>query len=406
MSQLFRYTARDAGGHVIYGSVAAISRGEALDALSIRSITVTAIAVSRSLKGAAIGVMLWRPSTVEQQLVFFRCAAALLGAGISLMDALAVASAECGRGPFREALEGVAAELENGSTLHEAMSRRPREFGTTTCALVRAGESTGSLDGAFERAAFLLEKSRALRRRVVAAVSYPLIVSAIAVGLSVVLIVAVMPTVTSMYAQSGSTLPAATRILLALSGWAVVPWHWPALVLCSLGLGAIARRSVRIRSVRILAERVVFGVPVLGALLKKAEVAGCARILSVLIAGGIPIERVMEIAATAARSLAQREALACVTRTVSLGQSLADAFGAAEWYPATFIALLRAGERSGTVDTMLARVAEYGEAEVDVSVAVLGNAVEPVLILVLGVVVATIVAAIVMPLYSIIGNIR
>jgi len=115
---------------------------------------------------------------------------------------------------------------------------------------------------------------------------------------------------------------------------------------------------------------------------------------------------VMEIAVTATRTLAQREALACVTRTVTLGQSLADGFTAAGWYPATFIALLRAGERSGTVDAMLARVAEYGEAEVDVSVAVLGSAVEPALILVLGAVVATIVAAIVMPLYSIIGNIR
>jgi type IV pilus assembly protein PilC len=364
------------------------------------------MAASRSLRGVAIGAMIWRPSMVDQQLVFFRCAAALLAAGISLMDALTVASEECGRGPFHEALEGIAAELENGSTLHEAMSRRPREFGATTCALVRAGESTGSLDGAFERAAFLLEKSRALRRRVTAAVSYPLIVSVIAAGLSVVLVVAVMPTVTSMYAQSGTALPTATRLLLAISAWCALPWHWLVLMLSALGLGAIGHHAVRIRGVRSRLERVVFGVPFLGALFKKAEVAGCARVLSVLIEGGIPIERVMDIAMAAARTLTQREALASVTQTVSLGQSLADAFSAAGWYPATFIALLRAGERSGTVDTMLARVAEYGEAEVDLGVAVLGNAVEPVLILVLGAVVATIVAAIVMPLYSLIGNIR
>lgn len=406
MSPAFAYCARDVNGSLVRGILEASGRSAALDALRTRALTVTALNPERSLRGAASVATLGLFSCANERIVFFRTTAALVAAGVPLLRSLEASRAECAHAGFREALATILGDVECGSPFHEALGRRPREFDAATCALARAGEASGTLDAALSRIAALLERRRALRKRVGGALAYPAVVSVVAIALVGFLTASVVPAIAGLLRSSGAALPWFTQLLLATGACIVNPWAW---VACAL-VGSLAAAScvvaVRAERVRLGVERGLFLLPIVGPALKKADSASCARTLAALLRTGVGLAYGLALSRDVAQSVLHRRALEGVASCVTSGRPLSRGFAEQPWYSPTFVALARAGEDAGVLDDMLERAAEYQEAEVDAAVGALTAIVEPALVVVLGTVVGGIVAAILIPLYSAIGRIQ
>lgn len=406
MSPAFAYSARDVDGGAVRGVLDAPGRDAALDALRVRALTVTGIHPQKSFRGLATFVSLGLSSCASERIVFFRTTAVLTAAGVPLLRSLEASRRECAHAGFREALGSVLGDIECGSSLHAAMERRPREFDAASCALARAGEASGTLDLALGRIAALLERRRALRKRIGAGLAYPAVVSVVAIALVGFLTASVVPTIAELLRSSGASLPWFTSVLLLVGAGIVNPLAWTAGVLAATAVVVGAAAALRVEHVRAAWERALLRVPVVGAALKKADTASCARTLSALLRTGVGIAPALALVREVSQSALHRRALESVSLCVSSGRSLSVGFAQEAWYPPTFVALARAGEEAGALDDLLARAAEYQEADVDVAVTALSAIIEPVLVVVLGTVVGAIVAAILIPLYSAIGRIQ
>jgi type IV pilus assembly protein PilC len=286
------------------------------------------------------------------------------------------------------------------------MERRPREFDAASCALARAGEASGALDLALGRIAALLERRRALHKRIAAGLAYPSVVSVVAIALVGFLTASVVPTISGLLRSSGAPLPWFTKVLLLVGGCIVNPVAWVAAFFVGGLLAAGIAIALRVERVRAEWERALLRVPVIGAALKKADTASCARTLSALLRTGVGIVPALALVCKVSQSALHRRALEGVAQCVASGRPVSVGFAQEAWYQPTFVALARAGEEAGALDDLLARAAEYQEAEVDAAVTALSAVIEPVLVVVLGAVVGAIVAAILIPLYSAIGRIQ
>ena len=402
----FHYTGRDESGRFVNGTVVAPSRLDAMALLRVAATTPTSVQPAHSIVGH-LGAMLGRFSPGDgARLVIFRSLAALVGAGVPLRRSLEIVTRECSNGRLRHALAGVAAEIEQGSTLETAFARRPGEFPAGICAMVRSGEIGGTLDEALRRIATYLERSHALRKKMSGALIYPVVVTGMAMGLVAFLLGAVVPSFSTMFAGMDVQLPPITRFVLAIGNAIDNPWADVAVLLGSAAVAVVARGVARAERFALIWDRVRLRVPVLGSLARRAEVAACARTLGSLANAGVPIETALRAAQTGSTSPTMRGSLGKAIETVRLGESLAGAFAQSDIFGSMFVALARAGEESGTLGDMLVRVADYEELEAEAAVNALGSALEPLLISLVGGMVGTIVAAVLIPLYSMIGNIK
>jgi len=399
---LFRYTARTATGELVRGTLEAPSADAVLASLRTRALFVTAIDREGRVR-AAIGrrLGLGVPSR-RARLAFFRALATLVRAGVSLRRALDVTIDRCGDAALREALRAVRADVEHGSALSEAFARRPRAFSPLDVAMVRAGEAGGILDDVLERLAAFLERDGELRKRLSAALAYPLVVVTASAGLVLFLLIRIVPMFEQMFASFHVELPLATRLLLSVAAAArgPLPWACAAVVaLAALALGAAAR----IPAGALALDRCRLALPIVGPLLKKTITARLARTLATLLRAGVELVAAIEILRPVASSASFSGALARVDVALRHGDALATPLAASRLFDPLAVALVRVGEETGLVDEMLLNVAAYFESDVEAAIATLGAVLEPALIGVLGAVVGFIVFSVFLPLYSLIG---
>ncbi|HUN28746.1 MAG TPA: type II secretion system F family protein [Alphaproteobacteria bacterium] len=406
MTSIYSYTARNGDGAFVAGSLQAESREHALAHLRVRTLYVTSIAPADSASGMIGSLVTGWPISSAARTTFFRSFATLIRSGVPIQRALDVVVESCRDARLREALRSVSSDIESGSGLSTAMSRRPREFPMLYVAMVRAGELGGALDVILERLATLLERHLALRKKIQAALAYPLIVALAAAGLVLFLVGSTVPAFASMFAEMRVTLPWSTRMLIALGNALKNPLLWlviaaiPPLVAASIGVG---RRSERIAT-RI--DQLALGAPVFGAILHKAVVARFSRTLGTLLRSGVPLLDALD----AANGVVENAVYSRLTRDLAgalrEGSSIAPFLEQSALFDALFLQLVRVGEETGTLDAMLLRIAEYYELDVETAVATLGSVVEPILIIALGGLVGLIVGSILIPLYSMIGSIK
>jgi len=405
MIPLFAYEARTRDGRHVGGTIAAARRADALDALRARDLVVTAIDAATSVRALFGRVRFGESGAAAARIAAFRTIAAMVGAGVPVGQAIESAAEDAGASRLRVALECVRADLERGSRLSEAFAPFPAEFPEVVRALTLAGEVGGDIAGSLERAADLLERGYQLRRQIVSSITYPALVAAIAVLLLGFLIVGVVPELASTLRTLGSGLPWATRALLAIAG-GLRDLRIDALaILAAFGACAAFAAAARTTAGAETLDRVALRAPIFGAIVRRGETACCARTLSALIASGVPLRNALETAGEATRSRMLRNAFARVGESVALGQRIAPAFAECGLFDALFVAMARAGEESGTLDRMLARVADHLDLEARRAAATLASVVEPVLIVALGAAIGGIVAAILVPLYAAIGGI-
>jgi type IV pilus assembly protein PilC len=394
---LFHYTARSSEGAFVRGSLEAADAAAALGWLRARALFVTSLE-SGGIRGTVANAIVGKAGAGATA-AFFRSFSVLVHAGVPMRRALDVSVQQCADGRLREALAAVAADLENGLSLSDAMARRPKDFRMLHVTLIKAGETGGVLDDVLQRVAALLETERAARKRLGAALVYPGVVATAACGLVVFLLASVVPMFRSMYDQLHVPLPPITAILLITASAMQVPWTW-----ALAGLGAVscaaAARSATVR------EALLLRIPFAGSVMRKASLAMLARTLGTLLQSGVGIVASLEVAADVVANTPYAESLAVLRSSLASGAAFSDTLSGSGLYEPLFIQMLRVGEETGTLDAMLLRIAEYYDLDVETALAALGSLLEPLLMLFLGGAVAFITAAVFIPLYSLIGSMK
>ncbi|HEU5479574.1 MAG TPA: type II secretion system F family protein [Candidatus Tumulicola sp.] len=403
---LLYYAGRTIEGTRVRGSIEAATRETALGHLRSRAVFVTTLETAATVRGAwtRLGIMLGRDAVPPA--AFYRSFGTLIAAGIPVRRALETLIRQTDGG-FAEVLSSIAADVENGSALSKAMELHPHEFSRIAIAIVRAGETGGTLDEALQVLAELEERDRGLRKRLSAALAYPIAVVVAASGLVAFLLVNTMPSFAAMFSAMHVALPLPTRVLIAIGVRLQDPRSWIAAAAFAASIAVAARRLKESDSpLAALADRARLRSPVLGGVIAKTAAARFARTLGSLLRAGVDVVLALDAAAGVVDGFVYRSGLTAVDRALRRGETLTSAFAASGLFDATFLQLVRAGEESGGLDPMLLRLAHYYELDVETALATLTTVLEPALICILGIVIGTIVASIIIPLYTMIGNIQ
>ncbi len=401
----FRYTARTVDGEIVRGSMEAIDADNVLSALRTRALFVTAIdresQIARRLgRSLSIGGV-----SRKSLLAFFRSFATLIRAGVSMQRGLCVSIERCEDPTLREALRSVLSDVEHGTSLSGAMSRRSRAFPHLYVAMICAGEEGGILDDVLERLATFLERDSNLRKKVQSALAYPMVVLTAALTLVVFLIARIVPMFAGMFDSFHVELPVTTRILLGAGQILQSPLLWAVFPLCIILTGIALERYNRTVAGALLMDRLRLRIPVIGTLVQKSIVARVARMLATLLRSGIELVSAIDVVIPVAGSAVYRRALTRINVALREGDSLTRPLAESRVFDPLVVALVRVGEETGLVDDMLLKIAEYFEGDVETTVATIGAIIEPALIIFLGAAVGFIVFSIFIPLYSLIGSV-
>ncbi|GIX35006.1 MAG: type II secretion system protein F [Lysobacteraceae bacterium] len=329
--------------------------------------------------------------------LFSRQLAVLVGSGLPIDEALA-ALAEASDGRLQAIVLALRARVMEGASLATAMAEQGEAFPRLYRASVAAGESAGRLDQVLRRLAGHAEASASLRQRVLLALTYPTLLSVVAVSVVAALMVYVVPEVTRVFVQQGQALPWPTRVLIALSD-GLAAWGWllaPALFLVVAGLALVLRRP----AARGRLQALVLRIPGIGRLVRSADAARFARTLALLVGSAVPLLEALQIALHVVGTLPLRQTLARAVQRVREGQSLGRALAESGQFPAILVRLVQSGERSGRLDVMLDEAAAYGERELDTAIGVVAGVLGPLVIIVVGALVLFIVLAILLPIFE------
>jgi len=402
---LYRYAARTAAGELVRGTMEAPSADAVLASLRTRALFVTAVdREPAAMRALGRPLRLGRPSR-RALLAFFRSFSTLIRAGVPMRRALDVAIERTSDAALRESLRAVLADVEHGSSLGDAMARRPRGFAPLYVAMVRAGEAGGILDDVLERLATFLERDADLRKKLRSALAYPAVVVVAALGLALFLVARIVPMFGQMFEAFHAELPPTTRALLALGGALQQPAMWIAGALVLVAVAGALAAAARTPRGALALDRARLSVPVIGPMLHKAITARTARMLATLLRSGIELVTAIAVVRPVAGSAAYAAALARVDLALRAGEPLTAPLEAAKLFDPLAIALVRVGEETGLVDEMLLKVAAYFESDVEAAIATLGAVLEPALIAGLGCVVGFIVFSVFIPLYALIQEV-
>jgi type IV pilus assembly protein PilC len=394
----FAYRGRGPRGRVA-GEIEAADRTAAVGELRNRAIVVTEIR-----EKSASGGPRWRLGgrVRDRELaIFTRQLATMIGAGLPLVQCLNVLAAQSESRVLRSVTAQVVRSVETGSTLADGMSRHPRVFDDLFTHLVAAGEAGGILDVILPRLSSYIEKAAALKRTIKAAAIYPSAVLGVATVVVIFMLTFVIPTFAAMFGSLGADLPMPTRIVLRLSD--SVRSHL--LLLGGAAAGALCgfRQYRRTRRGQGAVDAILLSLPVVGPLIRKVAVARFTRTLGTLVASGVPILEGLRITArTAGNTTVERAVLQCRT-AVTTGKTLAEPLRASGVFPPMVTQMISVGEQTGALDTMLAKIADFYEEEVDTAVAALTSVLEPIMIVILGAVIGGLVVAMYLPIFRMIA---
>lgn len=330
--------------------------------------------------------------------VFTQQLASLLSAGLPLVQCLEALQDQTDDQVFRIVIREVRIEISSGTSFSSAIRLYPNSFNTLFVSMVEAGEASGALAEILSKVASYFEASVKLSKKVKSAMTYPIAVIGLAVALVNVLLIFVIPVFAAMFDDFGAQLPAPTQMLIDLSDF-MKAWWW------ALGLGAFAAywllgRFVSTPNGRRMKDEFLVKAPIMGNLVHKIALSRFCRTYATLMRSGVPILRTLEIVAAASNKVQIEDACAEITRHVSQGGQVSDILGSNPYFPPLMKHMVKAGESTGQVDTMMNKIADYYDTESEATVASLTSLIEPMLIVFLGVVVGGIVMAMFLPIFQ------
>ena len=343
-----------------------------------------------------------QPRVTEKDIVVMtRQFATMIDAGLPLVQCLEILYSQQDNRTFKRILKEIKEDVEEGSTFADALKQHPEVFDDLFVNLVAAGEIGGILDIILNRLAAYIEKASKLKKRVKGAMTYPIVVMVIAVLVVAVILIFVIPVFQSMFADFGRALPVPTQIVVAMSNFVK---HNILYMIVALVLFIFAfRRFYRTEKGRALVDQLVLKAPVFGMLIRKVAVAKFTRTLGTMISSGVPILDSLEIVAATAGNKTIEEAIRETRQSISEGRTIAEPLADSEVFPSMVVQMISVGEATGALDTMLAKIADFYDDEVDAAVDALTAMLEPFMMVFLGGTIGGLVVSMYLPIFQMAG---
>jgi len=398
----FAYEAKDAStGQKIKSTVEADNEQSAAKLIRDQGYTPLEIRLKQE-GGTGIGKIFSRVKT-KDKIIFSRQLATLINAGLPLVQGLRSVQEQTTNKTFQVIVNKIIADVESGTSFSASLAKHPDVFNQVYISLVAAGEASGTLDAALDRIALQQEKDAEIISKVRGAMVYPIIVIVVMLAVVTFMLVSVLPQVQNIYSGiAGAQLPLLTRVLLGISHL-IINWWWLMAIL-GVGLGFATTKWARTLGGKRVIDKVKMRAPGFGTLFMKMYMSRFARTATTLVASGVPLIQVLEITAKAIDNFYIDAALRGAIEKVKGGKSLSSAIEKDPNFLPLVPNMLRIGEQSGAIETMLAKTADYFEKEVDNEVKTISTIIEPFLMVLIGGMALLIVAAVLLPIYALVGK--
>ena len=394
----FTYTARAFNGDLRTATIDASSRDDVIAQLRKQRLSVVKIDQDASKKVGKGSIK------TRDVVIFTRQFSTMINSGLPLVQALTILAEQTDNKALAEVTKKVVFDVESGNTVADALSKHPRAFTNLYVNMVAAGEAGGILDTILMRLATFLEKNDALVRKVKGAMIYPTVIMSVAAIAVVVLLIFVIPVFAGMFASGGMALPLPTRIVIGASGF--LKAYWWILGAIIIGGGYMGKKYYATNSGKLVIDRFMLRVPVLGDVLRKSAVSRFTRTLGTLISSGVSILEGLEITAKTAGNRVIQDAIMLSRSSIAGGDTIAQPLQKSKVFPPMVISMIAVGEQTGGLDEMLSKIADFYDEEVDAAVGNLLSLLEPIMIVFLGVVVGGMVVAMYLPIFDMVNAVQ
>lgn len=400
---VFEYTARNAStGQILKGTLDVPNRDEVLKHIKQQKMIV--VNVREQPKQLSFGALGKKGIKTRDIVIFTRQFATMINSGLPLVQSLDILAKQTENAALADVTKQVVFDVESGHTLADAFSKHPKAFTDLYVNMVAAGEAGGILDTILMRLATFLEKSDALIRKVKGAMVYPGVIFSVA-GIAVaVLLIFVIPTFQKMFASVNMELPLPTRIVIAMSDFLIN--YWWALIAIIAGIVYAIKQYYKTPDGRLRLDQMLLNAPVLGDMLRKSAVSRFTRTLGTLISSGVSILDGLEITAKTAGNRVIHDAVMASRNSIAGGDTIAAPLEKSKVFPPMVISMIAVGEQTGGLDEMLTKIADFYDEEVDVAVGALLSLMEPMMIVVLGVIVGGMVVAMYLPIFDMMNAVQ
>ena len=390
----FTWEGKDKGGKTVRGEMRAVGENMVQAALRRQGVTVSSVKKQKMGSGGSV--------SEKDVALFTRQMATMMKAGVPLLQAFDIVSKGAANPAVGRLLIEIKTEVETGASLAQAFCKYPLYFDALYCNLVAAGEAAGILEALLDRLAIYKEKTLAIKSKIKSALFYPVSIIVVAIVITAVIMIFVIPAFKSVFSSFGADLPTPTLIIMGISDWTVANWYivFPAMGGSVYGFLEAWKRSL---AVQIFMDKLSLKAPIFGSLLRKAAIARWTRTLSTMFAAGVPLVEALDSVGGASGNYVYLQATLKIKQEVSTGTSLTVAMQNANVFPSMVLQMCMIGEETGALDAMLGKVADFYEAEVDDAVEALSSLMEPIIMVVLGTLIGGMVVAIYLPIFKLGG---
>jgi type IV pilus assembly protein PilC len=390
----FSWEGKDKAGKTVRGEMRAAGENMVQASLRRQGIVVGKVKKQRSGRGGSV--------SEKDVALFTRQMATMMKAGVPLLQAFDIVGKGATNPAVARLLFEIKTEVETGSSLGQAFRKYPLHFDALYCNLVAAGEAAGILESLLERLAIYKEKTLAIKAKIKSALFYPVSIIVVAIVITAVIMIFVIPAFKSVFSSFGADLPTPTLVVMGISDWTVANWYiiFPAMGGAVYGFLEAWKRST---AVQIFMDRLSLRLPIFGPLLRKAAIARWTRTLATMFAAGVPLVEALDSVGGASGNYVYQEATKGIKQEVSTGTGLTVAMQNANIFPPMVLQMCQIGEETGAIDAMLGKVADFFEAEVDEAVGALSSLMEPIIMVVLGTLIGGMVVAMYLPIFKLGG---
>lgn len=402
----FVYTAKDSSGKVIQSTVEADNPKAVMEALRNEGFYVVRIVERRRPFNPLILIERLFKIGLKELTIFSRQFALLLNAGLTLAEAIDTIEEQTQNSSFRNVLHKIKLDIQGGETLNTAMKKHPRAFSVFFVAMVQAGEIGGALDNILERVAQFYENELELKSKVKSAMVYPTLVLIFATAISLFMLMYIVPQFGAFYEEfSGgeAQLPQLTRSMIRLSDWLVESWYW------LLSIPVFIVLFIKFRSSKwghIVLDPIVLRIPIFGALARKVAITRFTRTFGTLTQSGVPILEALEVAKNTASNNVVQRAILYVRERIREGESIHAPMKRTGVFPPIVTNLISVGEEAGNLEEILFKISDYFDTEIDATIRGLASVIEPMMIVIIGGLVGTIVISLYLPIFNLVNVIK
>ena len=395
---LYKYIAKNSEGKTVKGVFESPSTKDLIDALREQGLIIVNISESKG-KQLSTGMGMKKRNVKQEDIVVFsRQLATMINSGIPLTTALDILAEQFEKSILKGVILKVRDEIEAGKSLSDGLSSHTDVFSNLFVNMVKAGETSGSLDEILERVAVYLEKSNSLQRKVKSALVYPAVVSGMAVIITALLMIKVIPVFEDIYSGFDATLPTATAILIKISD---IMRKYFLLVVIAIGVIYFAAlRFSKTEKGRIFIDKNVLRLPIFGILLRKVAIAKFSRTFSTLLKSGVPILTCLDIVAKTAGNRVIEGAIQEVRSSIKEGETIAGPLKDSGAFPPMVVRMISVGEKTGQLDKMVTKISDFYDDQIDAAVAGLTSMIEPLIIAFLGIVIGGVVVCMFLPIFK------